>query len=145
MDEKKIWNANGLRNKKEWLETAIDREEQAPAVVLIQESHIPTEQFPPHIQGFDVKHRGPSTREGGVLIYYRAILPASEAPPTPKDRITAIIIDSVAIINVYAPVNCTEETEREEFYHQLAAYASSIRATVTSVIIAGDFNAQIAG
>jgi exonuclease III len=72
---------------------------------MIQETHIPSEQDVPHIQGFLAVHRGPSTREGGVAIYYRTILPASEAPPTPNDRTVAIIIDRTAIINIYAPVN----------------------------------------
>ena len=46
-----------------------------------------------------------------------------------------------AIINVYAPVNCAEESEREDFYHQLAAYTQQIRSDVQSVPIAGYFNA----
>jgi hypothetical protein len=50
-------------------------------------------------------HKGPSTSAGGVAIYYRTILPVSEAPPTPNLRTVAVIIDSIAIINVYAPVN----------------------------------------
>jgi exonuclease III len=107
IDEKKAWswNANGLRAKKEWLEAAIDREPEAPAVILVQETHIPSERAIPHLQGFMEVHKGPSTSAGGVAIYYRTILPVSEAPPTPNLRMVAIIIDSIAIINVYAPVN----------------------------------------
>jgi exonuclease III len=83
---------------------------------MIQESHIPTEHVAPYIQGYHSRHCGPTTREGGVLIYYRAILPVREAPTPPNLRTIAIVIDEVAIINIYAPVNCAEETDREEFF-----------------------------
>jgi exonuclease III len=51
IDEKKAWswNANGLRAKKEWLEAAIDKEPEAPAVILVQETHIPSEMAIPHL------------------------------------------------------------------------------------------------
>ena len=82
VDEQKIWtwNANGLKAKVHWLRSAIDKAEDAPALILIQETHIAGEQELPAINGYRSIHRGPSSREAGVAIYHRSILPTREAP-----------------------------------------------------------------
>jgi exonuclease III len=146
IDEQKIWtwNANGLKAKIHWLEAALEKEPNAPAIILVQETHIASEQEVPVLNGYRSTHAGTSAREAGVAIYYRSILPTREAPQSTSDRIRAIFMDDIAILTAYAPVESTNKETRETFYTDLAAHATHLRTLAKSVIMAGDFNAQLA-
>jgi exonuclease III len=146
VDERKIWswNANGLREKIEWLRTAVRDDKDSPAFILVQETHIDTEASLPTIEGYLSRHAGAGNKEAGVAIYHRQIMPVEEHTEGTPRRIT-IKTGTTAIINVYAPVNSAPRTTREEFYEEITAEVQKLQSKGYEVIIAGDFNAQLAG
>ncbi len=78
-----------------------------------------------------------------MAVYYRQIMPVDESMEGTARR-TMIRTGMTATINVYAPVNSAPWEVREEFYEEITAEVQILQSEGYEVIIAGDFNAQLA-
>jgi exonuclease III len=99
------WNANGLKNKKEWLMDTIYSANDLPDVIMVSETHCHLRQVAPYIEGYSHWCSNHETGSKGTAIYYRTILPAARIDDGTNARVTAGIIRGTVCIAVYAPVN----------------------------------------
>ena len=50
------------------------------------------------------------------------------------------------VVGTYAPVDCTTEDVREDFYEHLTATILELKSQgIDCIVVGGDFNAQVAG
>ena len=64
-----------------------------------------------------------------------------------RDRFTAVTVSEWTIIETYAPVDCTDEPKREEFYEDLNFVIEECRQAYprNKMVVMGDMNAHVAG
>ena len=80
-----------------------------------------------------------------MAIYHLSILPTRPTHQAQSDRICSILLNDISIVTAYAPVESANREARETFYADLAAHATHLRTLSNSIIMSGDFNAQLAG
>ena len=127
------WNCRGIYRKlpelKKYLASFITR----PDLLLLQERHL-TQKYLPKIQGYNVFRKDKSACSGGLAIFARDNLQASEIRTTSSSNleIQFIQVQNLHIYNIYIAPNCQLENRDLTFLNELPP----------RTVIVGDFNAH---
>jgi exonuclease III len=136
-------NICGLWNKIEELKHLLNKHKIS--IIGLAETHLGPNDEPPVINGYRW-HGSNGTRHGkGVGIYSKEKLHDTTSIVTyeKEGRIAAIKCQGLAIIETYAPVDCSKRETKENYYRNLTACLAEIITTSNNVILMGDFNAHI--
>ncbi len=100
----------------------------------------------PRIDGYTPWLEGSSTQATGVAIYYRNVLKAKRLD-SQGDRLLAGTIGNLLVILGYAPSESAKRENKEAFYMDLVAFIrrNHEKCPNHEIVLAGDFDAQIAG
>lgn len=150
----KIWhiNINSLNTSHSALKERVELQTPKPDIIGVSETKNPKGRAIHHIPGYTAHHNDAESGSRGTAIYAREDLKSQEIQirhktKTKKDRFTAITMLDSTLIEAYAPVDCTKENEREEFYEDLNFIIEECRQAYprNRIIVMGDMNAHVAG
>lgn len=124
-----LWNANSIFKRIKELRLVVARDRHD--LVIIVETKIKTEGFPPRVSGYDSMYKSRDSRGGGVLIYYkRKHLATQIETGTNSIESCAIKIGDLTIAAAYNPAQLDIEN-----INQLISLDEQ-------VAVIGDFNAR---
>ena len=117
-------NINSMTTSHGALKERVELQIPKPDVIGISETKNPKGRQIQHIPGYTAHHNDADSGSRGTAIYVRDDLKNQEIQirhrtRAKRDRFTAITVSEWTIIETYAPVDCTDEPKREEFYEDL--------------------------
>ena len=124
--------------------------ERDPDIVGLCETHLNRGVATPVIDGYKWFGNNGTGRSCWVRLYLKEeIRQVSEIQGTgeekDKGRIICVRLGDLAVVEEYAPVGSEAKETGEEFYQVLLGHIAKAKGMTNSLILIGDFNADVAG
>ena len=140
-----LWNANGIAQKIDQLDSAIESDPRQPGVIIVTETHLLKGSRLPPLPGYQSFAKA-TGRKSGVGVYVSDTMDFKAEQSLDEDRIITIKTENFAVIGAYAPVDCANADEREDFFEHLTATIMQLKSDkIDCIVLGGDLNAQLAG
>ncbi|CAG9320338.1 unnamed protein product [Blepharisma stoltei] len=136
-------NIHGIRGKKQQLELFI--EENKPDILGVSETHSANAKELPVIKDYVWVCSPGTDKSAGVGILHKKDLSICETHLPTGGRVSAMLSDRLAIMEVYSPVEGSSDDEMEKFYDEINRTISWVRLRERPLLLMGDFNAHLKG